>query len=136
PETGTSPVPDSVPDAFCWEEHPGPRSGTGNARETAADKVAGPDGPDVPDAPEPITHTHTPSPGVEGPTAPETPVSAGNGADRDAFAARHAVDPLALAAILDCRAEHPDWSDEKIRKALHIKKSVVDRVLREWDGAP
>jgi hypothetical protein len=39
------------------------------------------------------------------------------------------IDPEVVQVILECRAEHPEWSAERMRKALRIKKSVVDRVL-------
>jgi hypothetical protein len=39
------------------------------------------------------------------------------------------IDPEVIQVILECRAEHPEWSAERLRKTLRIKKSVVDRVL-------
>jgi len=39
------------------------------------------------------------------------------------------IDPVIRQLVLECRADHPEWSVETIRRRLHLKKSVVWRVL-------
>jgi len=58
-------------------------------------------------------------------------VAAGDGAAEAAFA----VDPITVATVLEYAELHPQASPAQIRKALRLKKSVVDRILREGDPA-
>jgi hypothetical protein len=71
-------------------------------------------------------------PPVETPSPSESTKPQANGADPEAFAAAHAVDPMALGFVLGRRQEHPDWSAARIAKDLGLPKSLVELVLREF----
>ena len=124
---------------------PGPDERTPAADIEATEKAQrkshdGPHGPGGPDDPARVYEDNTglaASSFARSRTAPgETDkkdriVAAGDGAAEAAFA----VDPITVATVLEYAELHPQASPAQIRKALRLKKSVVDRILREGDPA-
>jgi putative DNA primase/helicase len=135
-ESAAPSEPDGAPDEPSPSAHPV----QDESSETTKKSTSAPDEPGEPDDLEHLgkdTHTSEARPASDSgsPTEPEKRAEIREGLK--AFADAYGFDPPALAAILACRKEHSDWSAEKIRKALGLKKSVVeqvlnDQILREW----
>jgi hypothetical protein len=103
--------------------------------ETLGKSTVAPDAPHPPDLPkgegDKNIETEPPATDASGPFPAEPRKSVDVREGLKAFADAHAFDPVVLATILACREDHPAWSAEQIRKALRIKRSVVEEVLND-----
>jgi putative DNA primase/helicase len=55
-----------------------------------------------------------------------------DGAEFKALCAKYGLAPQAVRAIQGYRREHPDWSVSQVRNRVHMPKSVVEQVFREF----